>query len=393
MSTATLSDTGRQSGSAVENRSAGGPRILFVAGGTGGHLFPAVAVADKCREIMPDAAIRFVGARGRLEEEVIPRAGYELDLLWISGLNRGMSLQNLLLPFKLMRSVMQARNIVRQFRPDVIVCAGAYVSYPVGLVAGMRNVPLVLMESNALPGMVIRRLAARAEEVHVAFNNTQKYLPGANVLVSGNPVRKVFGQSVDKADARRHFGLDPNRPTLFVFGGSLGARSVNAALDGIVGALIADGIQVIWQTGKSYQGEEKRDSNLYRSRFIHEMEKGYAAADLVIARAGATTIAELKAVGKPSILVPLPTAADDHQRVNAQAMEAEEASRMILDADLGSELYGTIVELLAQPGQLRQMGANASALASLDADETIARRVLAKAGYNVLRGQGTTDNS
>lgn len=393
MSNAVISEPAVQSGTGSESREGRSPRILFVAGGTGGHLFPAVAVADKCREMFPDAAIRFVGARGRLEEEVIPHAGYELDLMWISGLQRGLSLQNLLLPFKLVRSVMQARSIVLSFNPDVIVCAGAYVSYPVGQVAGLRGIPLVLMESNALPGMVVRRLAARAKEVHVAFNDTRKYLPGANVLVSGNPVRKVFGQQIDKGEARRHFGLNPDKPVLFVFGGSLGARSVNAALDGIIGALLADGIQVIWQTGKSYQGEEKREPNLYRARFIHEMEKGYAAADLVIARAGATTIAELKAVGKPSILVPLPTAADDHQRVNAQAMEAEEASRMILDADLGSHLYGTIVELLAQPEQLRRMGTNASALASPDADEVIARRVLAQAGHAVPRDQGTTDNS
>ncbi|MCB0713676.1 MAG: undecaprenyldiphospho-muramoylpentapeptide beta-N-acetylglucosaminyltransferase [Ignavibacteriae bacterium] len=353
-----------------------GARLLFVAGGTGGHLFPALAVADRCRELAPNTTIRFVGARGRLEEDVVPRAGYELDLLWISGFNRSLSPKNVMLPIKIIRSLMQSRKIITTFRPDVVICAGAYVSWPVGSVAGSKNIPLVLMESNALPGMVVRKLAPKAEEVHVAFEETAERLPGANVVLSGNPIRRVFHQKLDRGEARRHFGLDPNRPTLFAFGGSLGARSINNVLDGMVGSLLADGIQIIWQTGKSYEGEERREENLYRARFIHEMEQGYAAADLVLARAGATTIAELKGVSKPSILVPLPTAADDHQRVNAEAMEREGAARTILDRDLTESLYGTVTELLAQPTLLSEMGEKAEAMALLDADDRIARRVL-----------------
>ena len=353
-----------------------GPRLLFVAGGTGGHLFPALAVADRCRELAPEASIRFVGARGKLEEEVVPRAGYELDLLWISGFNRSLSPKNIMLPIKIIRSLMQSRKIIATFRPDVVICAGAYISWPVGSVAAAKGVPLILMESNALPGMVVRKLAPKAQEIHVAFEETARRLPGANVILSGNPIRRVFHQKIDRREARRHFGLDPDRPTLFAFGGSLGARSINNVLDGMVETLLADGMQVIWQTGKSYTGEERREGNLYRARFIHEMELGYGAADLVLARAGATTIAELKGVGKPSILVPLPTAADDHQRVNAEAMESQGAARMILDRDLVEKLYGTLTELLAQPALLNTMGDRAASMALLDADDRIARQVL-----------------
>lgn len=359
------------------------PRLLFAAGGTGGHIFPALAVADRCRRLDPDAAIEFVGTRGRLEEKVVPRAGYRLNFLWISGLQRRAALSTLLLPAKLGTSFAQALALVRRFRPDAVICAGAYVSFPIGTVASMLGIPLVLMESNALPGRVIRRLAPRAAVVHVAFEAARGHLPGAVVRVSGNPVRNVLFEPHDRTDARLHFGLDPDRPTLFAFGGSLGARSINGALDAAIDRLLAGGVQVIWQTGASYAGGERREGNLYRATFIHEMEKGYAAADLVLARAGATTIAELAAVGKPSVLVPLPTAADDHQRVNAEAMERAGAARMLLDADLADGLYPALTGLLGDPGALARMGHGAAALAVPDADEKIARSVLELAGHGV----------
>lgn len=357
-----------------------GPRILVAAGGTGGHLFPALAVADRCRDLVPACTIRFVGAAGRLEEEVVPRSGYEVDLLWISGFDRRLSLANLMLPLKMVRSFLQARSIIRRFRPDVVVCAGAYISWPVGRSALAAGVPLLLMESNALPGKVIRMLAPDAERVHVAFEKAADYLPGADVRLSGNPIRRLFSEPVDRQDARKHFGLEPDRPTLFAFGGSLGARSINRALDGIEGALRSDGMQIIWQTGRSYEGKEAREEGLYRTRFLHEMERGYAAADLVLCRAGATTIAELKGVGKPSILVPLPTAADDHQRVNAEAMVEAGAARMVRDDELGSRLYGTITELLAETAGLERMGREAAGMGSFDADDIIARDLLRTAG-------------
>jgi UDP-N-acetylglucosamine--N-acetylmuramyl-(pentapeptide) pyrophosphoryl-undecaprenol N-acetylglucosamine transferase len=339
-----------------------------------------MAVADQCRRLVPDCTIRFVGAKGRLEEEVVPRHGYELDLLWISGFDRRISPENLVLPFKVIRSFMQARSILRHFGPDSVICAGGFVSWPVGRAALAAGIPLLLMESNALPGKVVRMLAPRARSVHVAFEKAIGYLPGANVRVSGNPIRKSLLDPVDRVEARRFFGLDPQKPTLLAVGGSQGARSINRALEGMAETLLSDGLQLIWQTGRSYAGEEVRRDGLFRARFIHEMELAYAAADLVLGRAGAMTVSELKVVGKPSILVPLPTAAEDHQRVNAEAMVEAGASRRIADDRLGHELYGALTELLAQPELLRQMGENGRRMAMSNADDTIARDLLRTAG-------------
>lgn len=355
-------------------------RLLFAAGGTGGHIFPALAVADKCRELHPDIRIEFVGTRGRLEEKVVPRAGYPLNYLWISGFQRRLSVETMFLPMKIGASFTQALGLLSRFRPHAVICAGAYVSYPIGMMASLRRVPLVLMESNALPGRVIRSLAPRAAEIHVAFASAADHLRGGAMIVSGNPVRQVFHGSIDQSEARRHFGLEPGRPTLFAFGGSLGARSINNALDPIVGSLIESGLQVIWQTGTSYAGGERKEGGLYRSVFIHEMEQAYAAADLVLARAGATTIAELAAVGKGAILVPLPTAADDHQKVNALAMQKAGAAEMLLDGELPEKLLSTIARLLADRERMAEMGRRVRAMAVPDADERIARRVLALAG-------------
>ncbi|MEO5928430.1 MAG: undecaprenyldiphospho-muramoylpentapeptide beta-N-acetylglucosaminyltransferase [Candidatus Kapaibacterium sp.] len=355
-------------------------RLLFAAGGTGGHIFPALAVADKCRELYPDIQIEFVGTRGRLEEKVVPRAGYALNYLWISGFERKLSVRTMALPLKIGTSFAQALRIMRRFRPHAVICAGAYVSYPVGMMASFSKIPLVLMESNALPGMVIRRLAPRAAEIHVAFEATMKHLSGSRLFMSGNPVRKVFFQPIDQGVARAHFGLDANRPTLLAFGGSLGARSINNALDPVIGRLLESGAQVIWQTGTSYTGGERKEAGLYRSTFIHEMEMAYAAADLVLARAGATTIAELAAVGKPSVLVPLPTAADDHQRINAEAIRDSGAGEMLLDRELPEKLLPVITALLADGAKLQRMGSSIRRMGVPDADEKIARRVLALAG-------------
>jgi UDP-N-acetylglucosamine--N-acetylmuramyl-(pentapeptide) pyrophosphoryl-undecaprenol N-acetylglucosamine transferase len=360
------------------------PKFLFAAGGTGGHIFPALAVADRLRAIEPKSTIEFIGTRGRLEEKTVPRAGYPLNFLWISGLERKLSLQTLLLPGKLAVSFMQMAALIRRVRPHAIVCAGAYVSYPAGMVGSMMGIPVVLMESNAFPGLVTRKLAPRARQIHVAFDEAVEALrPDAGkqteILVSGNPVRGIFLENVNRAEARKHFGLDPERPTLFAFGGSLGARSINAALDAIVDRLLDSGIQVIWQTGTSYAGGEKKGGGLYRSTFIHEMQLGYAAADLVLARAGATTAAELAVVGKPSILVPIPIATV-HQLENAQAMEKAGAARMLEDGLLAEKLEAEIRELLADPQRLGRMGECAGRIGVPDADERIARHLLALVG-------------
>jgi UDP-N-acetylglucosamine--N-acetylmuramyl-(pentapeptide) pyrophosphoryl-undecaprenol N-acetylglucosamine transferase len=341
-------------------------------------------VADRLKKIAPETGIEFIGTRGRLEEKTVPRAGYPLNYLWISGLERKLSLQTLMLPGKLAVSFWQMASLIRRFRPSAIVCAGAYVSYPAGMVGSMMGIPVVLMESNAFPGLVTRKLTPRARQVHVAFDDAVEALrptAGAKteLIVSGNPVRGIFLENVDREKARAHFGLDPERPTLFAFGGSLGARSINAALDSVVGNLLASGIQVIWQTGTSYEGGEKKEGGLYRSTFIHEMHLGYAAADLVLARAGATTVAELAVVGKPSILVPIPIATV-HQRENAEAMEKVGAARMLEDGSLATTLEEEVRKLLGDRSALATMGESARKIGVPDADERIARHLLALAG-------------
>jgi UDP-N-acetylglucosamine--N-acetylmuramyl-(pentapeptide) pyrophosphoryl-undecaprenol N-acetylglucosamine transferase len=361
-------------------------RLLFAAGGTGGHIFPALAVADKCRQLHPEIEIEFAGTKGKLEEKVIPPTGYRLNLLWISGLDRKIRTM-MTLPVKLGASLAQALRIMRRLKPQVVICAGAYVSFPIGVAASMRRIPLVLMESNAYPGLVTRRLAPRATEIHVAFEAARKHFGNSSkVFVSGNPIRSVFSENFDRSEARRHFGLDPARPVVFAFGGSLGARSINGALDDSLERLRSAGIQLIWQTGTSYSGSERKEPGLYRTTFLNEMHLGYAAADLVLARAGATTISEVTAVGKPSVLVPLPIETV-RQRENAEAMEELGASEMIADAALSEKLYPTVVRLLADPERLRVMGERARTMAVLNADEQIAHHVLALAGVKNGRGE------
>lgn len=355
------------------------PRFLFVAGGTGGHLFPAMAVAERCRRSYPDAAIEFVGTRGRIEETAVPRAGYHLNTLWISGFERKINVRALLFPAKVAVSNAQALRLVRRFRPHAVICAGAYVSYPMGIAARIARVPLVLMASDARPGLALTRLAARASQIHVAFTSAEEHFRSAGarcpIYLSGNPIRASLQEHHDRAEARRHFGLDPERPVLFAFGGSLGARSINAALDGALDKLRERGVQIIWQTGSSYAGGELREPGLYRTRFINEMELGYAAADLVLARAGAMTATELAITGTPSVLVPLPIATV-HQRQNAEAMERAGASVMVLDEAIVDNLFPTVTSLLDDPKRLDAMSRAVRALAIPDADRRIAQHLM-----------------
>jgi UDP-N-acetylglucosamine--N-acetylmuramyl-(pentapeptide) pyrophosphoryl-undecaprenol N-acetylglucosamine transferase len=314
---------------------------------------------------------------------VVPEKGYRLNFIWISGFERKLSLNMLLFPVKVAASIAQAASILRSFRPDAVVCAGAYVSYPVGMAASMLGVPLVLMASDAQPGLAFRKLARRASYIHVAFESAAQFFRSigarAEIFLSGNPVRGIFRMKVDRSEARRHFGLDPERPVLFAFGGSLGARSINSVLDDVAPRLRDQGVQIIWQTGTTYQGGDLKEPGLYRSTFINQMDLGYAAADLVLARAGATTVAELAVVAKASVLVPLPIATV-HQRENAEAMRDAGAAEMIPDDELREKLQPTLSRLLADPERLRQMGENASRLAVVDADEKIARQLLALRG-------------
>ncbi len=358
-------------------------RLLFAAGGTGGHLFPALAVAAGCRRIDPGVVVEFAGTRGRLEERVVPREGYRLNFLWISGFEISLSLKTFLLPFKIALSIAQAWRAIGRLRPHAVICAGAYVSYPIGIAARLRRTPLILMASDARPGMALTKLAPHASQIHVAFESAREYFRSVgarcDILLSGNPVRKELTEPKDRAEARRAFGLDPGRPVLLAFGGSLGARSINTALETLTPGLLAKGIQVIWQTGNSYAGGELKESGLYRSTFIDRMDLAYAAADLVLARAGATTLAELAVVGRPSILVPLPIVTV-HQGANAEMVEKAGAGVMIRDGELGERLGPTLDRLFSEPETLERMAGRIREFGIPDADERIAKSVMDLAG-------------
>ncbi|MBE0643459.1 MAG: undecaprenyldiphospho-muramoylpentapeptide beta-N-acetylglucosaminyltransferase [Bacteroidetes bacterium] len=355
-------------------------RVIFAGGGTGGHLFPGIAIAEALRELRPDCSISFVGSRNRIEARMVPKYGYPFDAVWIAGLQRRFSLRTALLPLKLVVSLVQSWNILRRRKPHVVVGTGGYVSGPLLYVAARTGRRTLIHEQNEYPGITTRKLAPLADEVHVTFASSERLLGGAKRLVrSGNPVRLSLRRS-DTGDARVHFGLHPARTTLFVFGGSLGAHSINRALRPLVPRLVREEYQLIWQTGSADYEELKSLGALYREQvivrpFIDEMDRAYSAADLVLCRAGATSIAELTALGIPSLLVPFPHAAADHQYKNAVALAQDGASLVLRDEEL-ERLERELFSLLDDGPTLARMAEAASAAGSPHAAFDIAEAVI-----------------
>lgn len=332
--------------------------VLFAGGGTGGHLFPGVAIAEALRHNVPDARISFAGSKRKIEAVVVPKLGYEFDPIWISGFRRALSAETLLLPLKLLVSLWQAFRVLRARRPDVVVGTGGYVSGPVVYMAARLGTPTLIQEQNEYPGATTRMLSPLADEVHITFDSTRRALAKAKrVVLSGNPVRLSLAR-IGAREAREAFGLDAERPTVFVFGGSLGAGSINAAIAKFLPRLEEAGVQVLWQTG-SAQYEAMRAAAAGRRHvvvrpFIDEMNVAYSAADVAVCRAGATSLAELTVLGIPAILVPYPHAAADHQTKNALALAEAGAARLLRDSDLDA-LGGTILDLLQDAAALRDM--------------------------------------
>ena len=359
--------------------------ILFAGGGTGGHLFPAVAVADEVKKIKPEAEITFVGTKGDISERVAPIRGYKFVPIWVGGFKRKLTLETFLFPVKLVVALMQSFFLMRRLRPTVVVGTGGYVCGPVVYMGSVLGIPTLIQEQNSYPGFTTRFLSSRVDQVHISFESSKRFFKRArNVQLSGNPTRATLG-SITRAEAASFFGLDVQKKTLLVFGGSLGARSINRAVLIILSGLMASDIQVIWQTGENdydtiiasseYRAEKERGA-IRVFKFIERMEYAYSACDLALCRAGATTVAELARAGVPSVLIPYPYATADHQTENAKAMVDSGTAIMIADDTLSGELLDTLQKLLADQGRLKQMSERALSISKPKAAATIAQAVI-----------------
>ncbi len=359
-------------------------RIIISGGGTGGHVFPAIAIADAIKKIRPDAEILFVGAQGKLEMEKVPKAGYQIEGLWISGFQRKLTWQNLLFPFKLIASSWSARQIVRRFQPDVAVGVGGYASGPTLNAAGAAGIPTVLQEQNGFPGVTNRILAKKAAKICVAYEGMEQFFPKEKIVLTGNPVRSEVFENLEnkRSEGIEYFQLDKSKKTIFVFGGSGGARVLNEALATNTDLLRErSDVQVLWQIGKFYadsygQCATAQLLNVQARPFIDRMDLAYAAADLVIGRAGALSISEMCLVGKPAILVPSPNVTDDHQTKNALALVEKDAALMVKDVEAKERLLWTALEVLANVELSKRLGENIKQLAKPNAAEEIARVIL-----------------
>ena len=363
-------------------------RAIFAGGGTGGHLFPAIAIADEVRKQQSDANILFVGTKDKLEARVVPQKGYEFRSIWISGFRRSFTLNNFLFPCKVMVSIMQALSILKKFQPQVVIGTGGYVSGPVLYAATLLKIPTLIQEQNSYPGITTRMLASRVNEVHLTFAASKKFLRrNDNVFVSGNPTRNDL-ETAPRSEALSYFGFNAGeqRKTVLIFGGSLGAHSMNIAVMNSLDQLINNNLRVIWQTGKEdiAQAElsEKKYSagNIWAGAFIERMDYAYAASDLVICRAGATTIAELVRLGKPAILVPYPHAAANHQVENARSLVDAGAAELINDDEVSEKLLQTTLTLLEEK-RLQQMSIQSKTLGKPEAAKSVADRVV-QLGYS-----------
>ncbi|WP_316792273.1 undecaprenyldiphospho-muramoylpentapeptide beta-N-acetylglucosaminyltransferase [Pedobacter frigoris] len=358
-------------------------KIIISGGGTGGHIFPAISIANALKRIEPGCEILFVGAVGRMEMEKVPAAGYNIVGLNISGLQRGSIAKNLSLPFKLFGSMRKAMQLIDEFKPDVVVGVGGYASGPILFAASLKKIPYLIQEQNSYAGITNKWLGKKAAKVCVAFDNMGQFFPEENVLKTGNPVRKDVVDIIDKHHAGAELlRLDPLKKTILVTGGSLGAGTLNKSIEKHLPELIKADVQVIWQTGKFYyKGIMERlgldfHPNVRILEFLNKMDMAYAAADLIISRAGAGTIAELCLIKKPVILVPSPNVAEDHQTKNALALVKNNAALLIADSSAEDTLVLEALSLLGNKEKSKQLAENIGKMALPDADNVIARQVL-----------------
>ncbi|MDD5839326.1 MAG: undecaprenyldiphospho-muramoylpentapeptide beta-N-acetylglucosaminyltransferase [Bacteroidales bacterium] len=355
-------------------------RVLVSGGGTGGHIFPAVSIANEVRRRHPDAEILFVGAEGRMEMQRVPAAGYDIKGLPVAGFDRRRLWRNFAVLGKLWRSLRMANGILRDFRPDIAVGVGGYASGPMLKAAQRHGIPTLLQEQNGYPGVTNKLLAKKADAICVAYDNMDRWFPADRIVMTGNPVRAaITAVTATPAEAKKALGFDPGRPLVLSVGGSLGARTVNEAISAAIPQIEKAGAQLLWQTGKLYADEcsakAQGHPDVHASAFIDDMAMAYRAADLVVSRAGAGTISELELVGAPVILIPSPNVAEDHQRKNALALVDKGAAVMIEDAEATTKLGAELERLLADADTRRSMSQSIKAMSRPNAASDIVDRL------------------
>ena len=354
-------------------------RFIISGGGTGGHIFPAIAIADELKRRLPDAEILFVGAKDRMEMQKVPQAGYPIEGLWISGLQRKLSWQNLLFPLKFISSLLKSRSIIKRFKPDAVIGTGGFASGAVVKVAGQMGIPTFIQEQNSYAGITNKMLAKNAHKICVAYDAMEQFFPKEKIVKTGNPIRDgLLNIAEYRSEGLSYFHLDSQRKTLLVLGGSLGARRINQLIEQQLPLFEQLGMQVLWQCGKLYYEEYKKyNSEQVRVlAFIDRMELAYAAADVIISRAGASSVSELCVVGKPVIFIPSPNVAEDHQTKNARAIADKQAAILLRESELNEQFATTFSKLIADEAQQEALSAHIKALAQPNATKDIVNLIL-----------------
>ncbi|WP_315542088.1 undecaprenyldiphospho-muramoylpentapeptide beta-N-acetylglucosaminyltransferase [Capnocytophaga leadbetteri] len=354
-------------------------RFIISGGGTGGHIFPAIAIADELKRRQPDAEILFVGAKDRMEMQKVPQAGYPIEGLWISGLQRKLSWQNLLFPLKFISSLLKSRSIIKRFKPDAVIGTGGFASGAVVKVAGQMGIPTFIQEQNSYAGITNKMLAKNAHKICVAYDAMEQFFPKEKIVKTGNPIRDgLLNIAQYRSEGLSYFHLDSQRKTLLVLGGSLGARRINQLIEQQLPLFEQLGVQVLWQCGKLYYEEYKKyNSEQVRVlAFIDRMELAYAAANVIISRAGASSVSELCVVGKPVIFIPSPNVAEDHQTKNARAIADKQAAILLRESELNEQFANTFGKLIADETQQEALSAHIKALAQPNATKDIVNLIL-----------------
>lgn len=353
-------------------------RVLISGGGTGGHVYPAIALANAIKDKDPSAEILFVGAQGKLEMKKVPAAGYFIKGLWISGFQRKLSFRNLSFPFKLASSLYRGRKIIMDYKPDVVVGVGGYASGPILQVASMMKIPTLIQEQNSYPGITNKILAKKVNKICVAYDGMERFFPSEKIIFTGNPVRRdLYDIQINREEAKASFGIDNDHKTVLIFGGSLGARRINESVEGAIDMIKRHSeINYIWQVGKMYFDEYSCGvvaalPNITVLSFIERMDYAYAAADAVVCRAGALTISEIALINKPAVLIPSPHVAEDHQTKNAMALVNNDAALMVPNAEAKEKMIPTILELLSDEKLQQYLVCNLKKMGRPDATSEI----------------------